>query len=266
MTQHDGDERDEREELGEILWTGRQWAVTEFGLETLDRDIAYSVPVAALGRKTYGSGGPGHDTDEPETLRHLCGKQWTDVEDLITGFSKALEIHDGKCQPVTAEGLAKGIAFARRRYALREIVRGIKKLDGRRDESFASLVDEFVRDGLVHGDDAQVEWSDDDNGRIDKVEVFSKQAYAAGHRRLQHGLENSAGAIGSTWQSGEYRRDTPAGIYAQWLLAGFTSPLKHLSALRELGKIAGQDWALELGAAMAEHLAPRLYGEEIEDE
>ena len=87
--------------------------------------------------------------------------------------------------------------------------------------------------------------------------MFSKGDYAAGARRLRQGLENSAGAISSYWMTGEYRRDSPEGVYAQWVLAGFTSPQRHLAALRELGKIEGQGWALKLGAAMAEVIAPK---------
>ena len=149
------DHEDDREELGEILWSGRQWAVTDFGLETLDRDIAYSVPADQLGRKTYGkTGAPEDDTDEPETLAHLSSKSWVDVEDLIVAFAKALEVHAGKSQRITPTGLEKGVALARSKAALREIIRATRQLDGLIGDNFGDYVDEWMRDNVLEASDA----------------------------------------------------------------------------------------------------------------
>ncbi len=74
-----------------VFWAGRQWCVTDYGLETI-RENLYYVEAGLLRRLT--------DYDEAEerpvaeTLRHISRKTWVDIEDLFAGFSVAVAIHN----------------------------------------------------------------------------------------------------------------------------------------------------------------------------
>lgn len=65
-----------------ILWRGRQWAVTEFGLEALDG----SYPIAA---------GRLHESHSGSTwVAQVGSKTWVDRADFATAFMVAIVLHD----------------------------------------------------------------------------------------------------------------------------------------------------------------------------
>ncbi len=69
--------------LHRILWRGRQWAVTEYGIECLDG--TYPIERDRLGT-------------EPWPM-HVTGKMWVDSDDFTTAWLVALSLHG-----VTVEG------------------------------------------------------------------------------------------------------------------------------------------------------------------
>jgi hypothetical protein len=78
-----------------VYWAGRQWCVTDFGLETVDPD-EYYVEKNELGGFTDG---------EPEgriileRVRHIAEKTWVDIEDLLAAFSVAAHVHNVDVPP-----------------------------------------------------------------------------------------------------------------------------------------------------------------------
>ena len=62
-------------------WIGRQWSVTEFGVEA--RDGTYAIPAARLGE-----GIPGHCWPQ-----HVSEKTWVDVDDFCSAWLIALVFH-----------------------------------------------------------------------------------------------------------------------------------------------------------------------------
>lgn len=64
------------ESLHPVLWQGRQWAVTTYGLEA--RDGTYAIEADRL-REGW--------------VDHMREKVWVDVPDFITGFLCALSLH-----------------------------------------------------------------------------------------------------------------------------------------------------------------------------
>lgn len=77
------------EELGKVLWRGRQWAVTDLGIECLDG--TYYIAASRIGEDlAKGWGWP----------QHLCEKSWVDTEDFLTAWLVAIALHGiplGKC-------------------------------------------------------------------------------------------------------------------------------------------------------------------------
>lgn len=72
-----------------VYWRGRQWCVTDTGLET--NDGHYDVGARILGELTAHR----NAKNEPilERIRHITEKRWVDVEDLFAAFSIACHIH-----------------------------------------------------------------------------------------------------------------------------------------------------------------------------
>jgi hypothetical protein len=66
------------DELGPMLWRGKQWAVTEHGIEALDG--GYYIEAARLVEKL-----PMHSWAE-----QVCGKTWCDTEEFVTAWLVAL--------------------------------------------------------------------------------------------------------------------------------------------------------------------------------
>lgn len=66
------------EPLHPVLWRGAQWAVTDYGLETLDG--TYAIDVERLLGDEY-------------LIRHMGRKLWVDVDDFTTAFCVAVTLH-----------------------------------------------------------------------------------------------------------------------------------------------------------------------------
>lgn len=67
--------------LDQILWRGRQWAVTKYGLERLDG--TYPIDAARLLQDPEQGGFPAH----------VSRKLWADVDDFLTAWLVALALH-----------------------------------------------------------------------------------------------------------------------------------------------------------------------------
>jgi len=98
----DADGRQERQ----IYWAGRQWCVSDFGLETI-KPHHYAVPAENLGDLSHGI------VPSAERLRHVAQKTWVDVEDLIAAFSVAVLVHTGKFEPLPPEALINALTNIR---------------------------------------------------------------------------------------------------------------------------------------------------------
>jgi hypothetical protein len=78
----------------EVYWAGRQWCVTDYGLETITPD-SYYIAASELGELTSGIA-----SVTAERFRHVSEKGWVDVEDFAAAFAVALEVHKGKFPPL----------------------------------------------------------------------------------------------------------------------------------------------------------------------
>ena len=68
-----------------IIWKGRQWAVTEYGLETLGEPYLYSIEAGRLA-ETWDDGTLG-------LPQHMMEKEWLDVDDFVIAWLLALQLH-----------------------------------------------------------------------------------------------------------------------------------------------------------------------------
>ncbi len=71
------------EVLHETIWQGRQWAVTEYGIEA--RDGTYHFEAERLSETRLYQG-----NELPEWPLHLAEKTWVDIHDFCTAFMVAL--------------------------------------------------------------------------------------------------------------------------------------------------------------------------------
>ncbi len=71
------------EPLDEKIWQGRQWAVTEYGIEA--RDGRYVIDAARLSETREFRG-----QRLPSWPLHMAEKSWVDVHDFCTAFLAAL--------------------------------------------------------------------------------------------------------------------------------------------------------------------------------
>lgn len=71
-----------RSDLGRVIWKGRQWAVTEHGLERHDGP-AYAIAADALGT-------PGENWSWPD---HMAMKEWIDWPDFVAAYAVAVLVH-----------------------------------------------------------------------------------------------------------------------------------------------------------------------------
>lgn len=89
---YEGDVADAAE-LRKVFWQGRQWCVTDFGIETKERD-RYYIEAERLGDLTEG---PDSDTrPTAERMLHTGTKTWVDIEDFAAAFAVSLQIHTGR--------------------------------------------------------------------------------------------------------------------------------------------------------------------------
>ncbi|MCR5874393.1 hypothetical protein LRS10_09580 [Phenylobacterium sp. J426] len=127
-----------------VYWSGRQWCVTEDGLDTISG--AYEIDAELLGHLTEWSGPP-----MAERLRHVCEKSWVDVEDFAAAFAVALQIHAGKFAPLPEGAFLEALEGARRgRWADDEFdrvrrERSWKTVDMQRSQEISREVDSRLR-------------------------------------------------------------------------------------------------------------------------
>jgi hypothetical protein len=69
------------EDLNEIWWQGRQWAVTAYGIER--RDGTYGIEAGRLFEDEQYGGWPAH----------MAHKVWVDIEDFCTAWLLAIAMH-----------------------------------------------------------------------------------------------------------------------------------------------------------------------------
>jgi len=91
----------------EVYWAGRQWCVTDYGLETIAPDYYY-IAAAELGELTLGIA-----SVTAERFRHVSEKGWVDVEDFAAAFAVALEVHKGKFPPLPENAFLNALELAR---------------------------------------------------------------------------------------------------------------------------------------------------------
>jgi hypothetical protein len=90
-----------------LLYKNQQWAVTDYGVESLRSEPYYHFDKTRLLESTdYGSGETYYDWPI-----HMAEKTWVDIEAFIDVFLKAIEIHAAKADKAT---LQKSIERARR--------------------------------------------------------------------------------------------------------------------------------------------------------
>jgi len=87
------------EPLDEILWQGRQWAVTTFGIER--RDGTYTIQANRLAEHL-----------EPDEwlhawIAHMSEKEWVDLEDFATAFYVACAMHGVRLTKAARAKLAR---------------------------------------------------------------------------------------------------------------------------------------------------------------
>jgi hypothetical protein len=95
-------------DLDEIVWKGRQWAVTAYGLETVGEPYHYYLTVEQLAQLNDNGGEQFYDP-----LFHLMEKNWLDVDDFVTAFLVALSVHGLKPDPLRVRESLK-VAMKRR--------------------------------------------------------------------------------------------------------------------------------------------------------
>jgi len=88
------------EKLDQVIWRGRQWAVTEFGVECLDGTYAFAADRLA------------ENINAHSWLAQVGGKTWVDTEDFATAWLVALAVHGSKATP---EQIRKAIADSPKR-------------------------------------------------------------------------------------------------------------------------------------------------------
>lgn len=101
-------ETDEGAKPRTVYWSGRQWCVTDYGLETVEPDRYYVGP-EELGTLTQGAPGP-----MAERLRHIAEKTWVDIEDIAAAFAIAVQVHAGKFPPLPEGAFTAALEHVRR--------------------------------------------------------------------------------------------------------------------------------------------------------
>jgi hypothetical protein len=84
------------EDLSEVWWRGRQWAVTEYGLER--RNGTYALEAKRL---------CGDHKNNYSSILHMGEKNWVDVDDFTTAFFIACAMHGKRLTAAEREMLLK---------------------------------------------------------------------------------------------------------------------------------------------------------------
>ncbi|MDB5433513.1 MAG: hypothetical protein JWP35_4629 [Caulobacter sp.] len=88
----------------EIIWRGRQWAVTDHGLETLGEPYHYHLEKGQLVQRW--------DDGSLGLPQHLMEKTWLDVDDFLTAYLVALAVHAEDIGPVPKTDIEEALEFA----------------------------------------------------------------------------------------------------------------------------------------------------------
>lgn len=105
---------------------------------------------------------------------------------------------------------------------------------------------------------AQIEWWEDDNGRVEEVVVFSREFAIGGMVNIPERITRhpcgepdcSIGACVMGWMTDGDPRHTPEGAFLVIVRCGFADEQAHLQALEEFGKIDSAEWARTMAAAL----------------
>lgn len=105
------DLHEEDGQTSKLLYKNRQWAVTDYGVESLKSAPYYHFAKSRLLESTdFGSG------EMYDWPIHMAEKTWVDFDAFVEVFLKAIEIHAAKVDEVM---LQKSIERARRDAARR---------------------------------------------------------------------------------------------------------------------------------------------------
>jgi hypothetical protein len=86
------------EALGNVIWQGRQWAVTDYGLEA--RDGTYSIDRRRLRQDLPAWSWP----------QQMGEKDWVDIEDFTTAWLVGLSVHGIQVSKVDVESAVRHTA------------------------------------------------------------------------------------------------------------------------------------------------------------
>jgi len=115
-----------------------------------------------------------------------------------------------------------------------------------------------MTDQLIPAIRAQIEWWEDDAGRVEEVIVFNRildidDNVVFPDRITRHPCgdpENSLGACIMGWMTDGDARHTPEGAWVSVDRCGFADDRAQLQALEEFGKIDSAGWARTMAAAL----------------
>lgn len=105
-----------------VYWAGKQWCVTDYGLETIVPD-RYFAEAARLGDLTEGQGRD--ERPGAERLRHIGTKTWVDIEDLAAAFAVALQVHEGRFPALPKGAFHNTLADLRYKKTATEVYRSL---------------------------------------------------------------------------------------------------------------------------------------------
>ena len=110
-----------------IYWQGSQWCVTDSGLETVKLN-RYDIVAERLGDLTQGT----HAEQFPsaERMRHVGKKTWVDIEDLAAAFAVALQVHEGRYEPLPKGAFHNALAGLRRSKIGSEVYNELREPTG----------------------------------------------------------------------------------------------------------------------------------------
>ena len=95
---------------GKVHWEGKQWRVTDHGLESLP--VHYVINAERLGETNQYD-----DENFADWPFHVAEKTWLDYQDFLRAFFIALDVHAGKYDPLSNTALGEGLARGLKRHA-----------------------------------------------------------------------------------------------------------------------------------------------------
>ena len=76
------------------MFKNAQWAVTDYGIETVKPEASYEIDAGRLTEMSERSNGTFYDWPV-----HMAEKEWVDIEAFNEAFAEALEEHEGRYSP-----------------------------------------------------------------------------------------------------------------------------------------------------------------------